>query len=71
MSFPARFANKCANSHPVEVGDYIAINEYGQVLCTKCDEFTTGRHAKETIYSLQFCPDCFMEISLSGNHDCW
>ena len=57
MSFPARFANKCANSHPVEVGDYIAINEYGQVLCTKCDEFTTGRHAKETIYSLQFCPD--------------
>lgn len=65
MSFPARFANKCANGHQIEVDDYIAINEYGQVLCTKCDEFTTGRKTKETLYSNLMCTGCFIELSLA------
>lgn len=70
MSFSARFSNKCANGHKIVVGDSIAINNDGLVLCKSCPEFYEKTTYKELIYSNKFCEYCFLELPIAGECDC-
>ncbi|GAK61766.1 hypothetical protein U27_02595 [Candidatus Vecturithrix granuli] len=65
MSFPAKYASKCANGHPIVVGEYIAFTDQGLILCVACPDFTTYHKHKETIYSNKFCKKCYMELSIA------
>lgn len=66
MAFPARFNNKCVNGHPVKIGDVIAFNDEGVMLCMKCDAFHERRISKEVLYSNKICPRCNYELPLTG-----
>lgn len=63
--FAARFANRCANGHQIEIGDTVAFNDDGQILCVKCPTFGT-RHEKTVIYSNKFCGKCHLELAMDG-----
>lgn len=73
QSFAAKFVSKCANGHSVKIGDLLAFDPISNVyLCKLCDEFNDIKYPqKEQITSGKFCNDCFMEIALSGTHDCY
>lgn len=67
VNFTVKYVGRCTNGHKLNPGDNARYVE-NAILCDECDY---KEPAKVEQYSNKFCNECHMEISLSGEHDCY